>query len=288
MMLSDETLAAVDLLQPLLAQFPCGEYGLALGGAHAKGRADAQSDLDLYIFAPAVAPDIERSRLASAFSDEIHGVVSWSTATPFAQAGTDFYLGQLKVECWMRDRAAVERVIDECCAGVIRRDFVTWTTTGYYNHCLLSDLNVMLPVDDRTEMLACWKERIRVYPPPLRAAIIGRHLPAARFWPRNFHYHSAISRCDVIYCTGIVQQVVHNLIQVLFAANEAFFPGDKKLDEALAHLPDLPEQCVERVEALFCLPAPAGALALEGQQRELQRLLEDVERLVERRGLAPK
>ncbi len=268
-------------LLDLVRSFARSEYGIALGGAHAKGSVDDESDVDLYLFATAVRPNEARARLVEAFSPEVERVVCWGADTPFAQAGSDFRFRGRQVEVWLRNADRISAAIAECQAGVVRRDLVTWTTTGFYNHCCLSDIRVMIPLADPAGLLARWKGQVATYPPALRRAIIDQHLPAARFWPHNFHYSSAVARADVIYATGIVQQVVHNLIQVLFAVNEAYFPGDKKLDEALAHLRQVPARFRERAAWLLWPGVPATVALLRGQQEELQALLGEVEALVD-------
>ncbi|MHB9034786.1 MAG: DUF4037 domain-containing protein, partial [Anaerolineae bacterium] len=120
---------------------------------------------------------------------------------------------------------------------------------------------------------------IAVYPPKMREAIIKAHLSAARFWPHNFHYASAVERQDVIYTSGIVAQVVHNLIQVLFAINQTYFPGDKKLEAAMAHLGCIPSDCANRIKRLLWPGEACSAAVLRTQQQELQSLLRDVESL---------
>jgi hypothetical protein len=280
-MLTQEIADNVEKLTPLLKQFSRSEYGIALGGAHAKGIADSESDLDLYVFATDVRTNEERAGLAGKFPAVIRDITSWGTTDPFDQAGTDFYLGGLKVECWLRNSVAIARAIGECADGIVKRDFVTWTTTGFYTHCVLSDLKHMIPVDDPSGLLAGWKEAIRTYPPKLRKTIITRHLNAARFWPENFHYHSAIERQDVIYCTGIVQQVIHNLIQVLFAANEIYFPGDKKLAEVMAHFHRLPNAFTDRVNRLLFPATPPSLNTLRQIQKELQSLVKETSTIAE-------
>lgn len=271
---------ATELLD-LVRSFALSEYGIALGGAHAKGTVDDESDVDLYLFATDVRPNEERAKLAAAFSPEVEDVVCWDDDTLYPQAGTDFRFRGLRIECWLRSAAHIGQAIADAQAGVVRRDLVTWTITGFYNHCCLSDINAMVPLADPTGLLARWKSQVATYPPGLRRSIISQHLAAARFWPHNFHYHSAVARADVIYVTGIVQQVVHNLVQVLFALNETYFPGDKKLGEALAHLPRQPAGLLERVTSLLWPRAPATVAALRRQQDELQALLREVEVLVE-------
>ncbi len=276
----------VDELVPLvrqLVQADCrahGEYGIALGGAHAKGVDDAESDLDLYLFAPRVLTVAERARACQAFSADVSEVVCWGEDEPFVQGGADFLYRGRKVECWLRNTEYIAGSVAECQAGVIHHDLVTWTVMGFYNYCALSDLAHMLPVDDPGGMLARWKDDVGHYPPKLRQAIIERYLGAARFWPHNFHYKSAVERCDSIYTVGIVQQVVHNLIQVLFAVNETYFPGDKKLDIALDHLAATPENFAQRVKWLLCPGSPLDRPMLAKQREELGRLLAEVEALI--------
>lgn len=273
--LPSDLLPMVDALLPLLRRFCRGEYGIALGGAHAKGVADAASDVDLYVFARQVLTNDERTRLCAELSGA-RAIVSWGEIEPFSQAGTDFYLGPHKVECWLRNADHMAATIADCQAGVIRHDLVTWTVMGFYNHCALSDLNKMIPLEDPNGLLAGWQAEVREYPPKLRAAIIAQHLRAARFWPGNFHYLSAVERCDVIYVTGIVQQVVTNLIQVVFALNRTYFPGEKKLHAALDHLAFKPAGFTGRIERLMFPRAEPDVAYLRQQSRELAELVEEV------------
>jgi hypothetical protein len=109
---------------------------------------------------------------------------------------------------------------------------------------------------------------------------VDDHLRAAKFWPENVHYLSAVARCDVIYAMGIVHQIVHNLIQVIFALNHTYFPGDKKLDVALDHLATKPERFPERVKRLLLPNAGRSRDTLDAQHTELVELTREVEDLV--------
>ena len=57
---------------------------------------------------------------------------------------------------------------------------------------------------------------------------------------------SAVGRRDPTHAPGIVQQVVHNLIQVLFAVNEPEFPGGRKQASAPAQLDRVPKNLAAR------------------------------------------
>jgi hypothetical protein len=271
--------AVVEELLPLLRQFVQGDYGIALGGAHAKGAADAESDLDFYVFARRILPGDARQRLCREFALPLNTVTGWGVHEPFVQAGTDFYLNGLKVECWFRNIDHLAAIIEDCQAGIVKRDFVTWTVTGFYNHCALSDLSQMIPVDDPAGILAGWQAAVRDYPPLLRMNIIATHMPAAKFWRGNFHYHSAVRRGDVIYVMSIVHQVIHNLIQVVFALNKTYFPGDKKLQAALDKLTVKPADFGGRIGRLM-LPQDGTPETLTRQQHDLEALVDEVEALV--------
>jgi hypothetical protein len=264
----------------LVRSFADGDYGIALGGSYAKGIADEVSDLDIYLFAPVISPCEKRETIASAFSPDITSLVCWDVGNPIMQGGVDFRFHGRLIETWLRSTTLIDDVIEECRQGIVKRDMVTWTTTGFYNHCCLSDINVMISLDDPAGIISRWKSEITVYPPKLQNTIIEQHLAAARFWPWNPHYQSAVDRGDIIYITGIVQQVVHNILQVLFALNETYFPGDKKLLQILDHLHTQPPQLGSRVNALLWSDTPASPQALIKQQNELRNLVDETTALV--------
>jgi hypothetical protein len=267
-------------LRPLLRSFCVGDLGIALGGAHAKGAADPESDLDLYVFSRQILPMAERDRLCRQFSERIHTITSWGDDAQFVQGGTDFYIDRLKVEVWFREIDYISGIVAECQQGIVRHDWVVWTVMGFFNHCALSDLHNMIPLDDPAGILAGWQESIAQYPPALRQRILRDYLAAAQFWPENFHYISAVRRCDLIYTAGIVQQVIQNLIQVLFAYNAVYFPGEKKLALALEHLPRLPKDFTARIQRLLFPESAPDAALLEWQRMELVALVKEVKELI--------
>lgn len=273
-----------DLLPLLRAWVPDGQAksGIALGGSYAKGIGDDQSDVDLYLFAEKVLPGAQRSQMIVEHLGPQAEVVSWGQDEPFEQGGTDFWHHGRKVEVWLRNSSRVEVTIAACCRGEIRRDWVRWTVQGFFNYVVLSDVHVMQVVDDPQGLLAGWKAAIASYPAPLREAILARFLPEAHFWPQNFHYRTAIARADVIYTTGIVQQTIQALIQVLFALNRVYFPGEKKLAQTLDHLPLKPPALVQRVQALLYPGRPVSVGDLEAQRLELVALLDEIEQLAKK------
>ncbi len=269
----------VSELLPLLRHWCIGPYGIALGGSYAKGRSDAFSDVDMYLFAHRVIPALQRADDVLQTLGATSEPASWGHDDPFFQGGTDFSYQGGRVECWLRNTEQVESTIAACAGGDIRREYVPWAVMGFFNHVTLADVHTMRIVEDPHGMLQRWKERVSIYPEALREAILRRFMPAAAFWPDNFHYRSAIERVDVIYTSAIVQQVLHALVQVIFALNREYFPGEKKLAHALNKLPMQPEAFTARLESLLCPGSNPGVAQLREQQRELAALVTDVEQL---------
>lgn len=257
---------------------PCA---VALGGAHAKGIADAQSDLDLYVFAESwPAADARDAAVAEALP-EAGGLRSWSGGV--VQAGTDFTLDGLPVEIWFRHIAPVRDAVIASVAGEVRREFVTWTPNGFYRHCTLSDLASLKPLHDAGRVLSPLLETLSHYPPALKAALVGEGLASLRFWRDNMHLDTALVRSDAFYLQSIMQQIATDLLQALFALNETYYPGDKKMAALVRKLPAVPADFAARFDyallgtgvrtqedwrarfaGLFALGAEIEALAGEG------------------------
>jgi hypothetical protein len=267
-----------DLL-PLVRQCCSGSVSVALGGSYAKQRSDSLSDIDLYVFTSGVLPTEKRTALVRDTLAGASEVISWGTDEPFVQGGTDFTRGGHRFECWFRSIERTETTVTDCLQGQIQRHYTPWTVMGLINYVLLSDLQSMQNLEDPHGMLARWKAAVRVYPEPLRQAILHRFLGEACFWPENPHYHSAVERADLIYTSGIVQQVLHALLQVVFALNAEYFPGEKNLLRAVAKLSVQPQDFGSRVHLL--LQVGSGAVAdLRSQQRTLGALVAEVQHLV--------
>lgn len=273
--------AVVRELLPLVRAFCAGEaYGIALGGSHAKGTADAHSDVDVYLFADAFLPAARRVERVTAQLGDAARAVSWGADEPFTEGGTDFSVDGVLVECWLRRATSVEATIADCVQGRVRRKHRAWTAMGFFDHVALGDVHAMRIVDDPAGMLARWKAMVSTYPEPLRDTILRRFMAEAAFWPENPHYLGAVERGDVIYASAIVQQTTQALIQVVFALDRAWFPGEKKLADALAKLPSAPRDFAARLQNVLCSGAHPSVADLRAQSRELAELVRETRALV--------
>lgn len=265
-------------LLPMLRTWVAGEYGIAIGGSYAKGSGDSLSDVDIYLFANEVLPAARRDERVVAELGAQARPQSWGADDPFVQGGTDFWHAGQRVECWLRSTREVDGTLRACAGGEVRREYVVWTVMGFLGYTALADVHSMKVVDDPHGTLARWKTAVATYPEALRQNILGRFMPEAAFWPENFHYRTAVQRADVIYTSAIVQQVLQALIQVVFALNRVYFPGEKRLAQAMETLPVQPSGFARRVQEILG-PATVDVAGLETQRRALADLVAEMRAL---------
>lgn len=259
-----------------LAVGPCA---IALGGSHAKGVADAQSDIDIYVFAESWLPDAERTAKLQALMPGVVEARSWS-AMP-EQGGTDFSINGTEVEIWFRQLGPIAGIIERSVAGEAVRRYVTWTPNGYSEHCALADLTSLKVIADPHALLTPLLDRIAVYPPALRATLIRQGLASAGFWRDNFHLETALARADGYYLQSIAHQIVTDLIQALFAVNRVHFPGDKKMATHIGKLSAVPEDFMVRADGVLGGNGARDKAAWRARFAELYALADEVAALAE-------
>ena len=259
----------IETLVELLKETTEGKCAIALAGAHAKGTADASSDIDLYVFAERAKPRAQRLDLICGIADP--GTTPWVDdfdAAPWG-GGMDFLYQGTPVEAVGRTLDRMDRVVGDCLEGKFEIIPATWTSNGYYTFIYLCELSFIKPVWDPDGVLAAYQEKASVYPEPLRRAVLETFLGRAGTWIDNFHYESAVRRGDILFTAPIVLHTIMDMVQVVFALNRVYFTGDKKLEAALAKMPYCPEALgPEQLDILLSTPRDPEHLE---QQRQLLR-----------------
>lgn len=218
-----QALLALSLPQPVIG----------FGGAHAKGLADALSDVDFYVFADAwPAPCALAQRIGQILPDATE-LKSWASDT---ECGVDFSLDGHVVEVWFRQSKPVLDGAERALAGAVEREDRVWTPNGFYRYAALADLSSMAVLHCQNRDFAEALERIRLYPLALRRAAFAHGMQALEFWRGNMHLETAIERVDAYYLQSIAHQIRTGLLHAAFAANGKYFGGDKKMRQALGQL----------------------------------------------------
>jgi len=272
----------IDRLLPLAASFATGPAAIALAGAHAKGVADAQSDLDIYVFAEVWLDDATRRDLARQAIPEAEGLRCWA-ALP-ALAGTDFKVGTQEVEMSMHALGPLRQTVARALEGEVERHYETWTPNGYYSDCELADVANVVVLSDPAGLLSPLVDAVRVYPPKLKQRLIADGLRSAGFWIGNFHLETALSRADGFYLQSMMQQIVNDLVHAAFAINEVYFPGDKKMSKQLGKLPRLPEGFQAGLDAALLGRGDASSAAWRERFASIERLTAQLRSLADSAG----
>lgn len=259
----------INTIVELLKQAAAGPCAIAIAGAHAKGTADSSSDIDIYLFADSYKPYAERNSLIRSIADPDKFAWISENAEDAPWGGSmDFTLAGTPVEINFRTFAMVDRILEDCTDGRFKIIPATWTSNGYYSFIYLSELSFIRPVWDPEGRLAAYQQKVRHYPENLRQSILKIFMERAETWLDNFHYDSAIGRCDTLFTAPIVLHTLMDMVQVIFALNRKYFTGDKKLEKALSSMPICP--AVLLTELPFLLNANQNAEGL-ARQRQILR-----------------
>lgn len=255
-----------------------GECNIALAGAHAKGMADMNSDIDIFLFADSPKSFEERYRIIKEFSDA--GTTPWVSETfDYPWGGSiDFSFEGTPVEVVVRLIPQLEKRINECLNGDFEIIPQTWTSNGYYTFTYLCELSFIKPIWDPNGLIKFYQNKIKPYPPKLKKSIIDCFFARANTWINNFHYHSAIERQDILFTSPIVLHTVLDMIQVIFALNEEYFTGDKKLEIILSKLSYCPKDLLENIE--FLLSASHNSEQLKKQYNILFSIINDIKSMI--------
>jgi hypothetical protein len=248
--------AAVALLAEL-ERMHLGNWALSAGGSTSKGVSDHLSDLDLRLY---VENGIPRPDAGDPF---------WANYNAAEQSWRD---RGLRIDhIGMRTFASVERELDRILGGDYSHPALVWTVWGYR---ILPDLFNQTVYHDNTGRLAAWKDRLRIYPPALKRAILARFVPSLSYWRQDDHYRNKVARRDVTFLVGLASRLCQEMLEILFALNEVYYPGDGNNLRLAAKLPIAPARLTDRITAVLC-PSPRDDM-FDRQYQTVIDLVDDV------------
>ena len=252
---------------------------MTLVGSFLGHLSDGQSDIDLYIFADPPPPRASRAAIADAFAgpgdSSIHLDHSfWGMSDTWVDR-----VSGLPVDLMYWSPGWIDDQID--------RVLVQHQASMGYTTCFWYSIHNAVPLFDRDGWLTRLQTRAALpYPEPLQRAILALNYPPLRTVTTSYRQQIelAIQRRDRISLNHRVTALLTSYFDVLFAANEALHPGEKRLIEQAkrlcAHLPAAFESDLDAL--LTSLGDPWG------QQDTLARvdsLLDHLDELLVARGL---
>jgi hypothetical protein len=250
----------LDDLVPLIAALPGpGRMAVGIGGSRAKGRTDGYSDYDFRVYADQwCGPDLTVTPEYAAFAK---GMERWEARGVHIDGTWPRLIGPLDAE------------LDEWFAGTGRPTDLDWAIWGYY---LPTDLAHQRIIHDPDGVMAGWKARLATYPEALRIRVLAQNMELLRYWRNDYHYESKVLRGDVVFLAGLTSRLVHGVLQVVFALNRRWFPGDGWILPMAESLAITPPDMAARITAIL---SPTS-LDFAAQRVAIIALINDLEPLL--------
>ena len=242
-----------------------GIKAVVLGGSHARGRAQPESDIDLYILYSEAAPfSIDSLReLAEVINDAPEPVVTdfygWG---PWVNGGAWLTIGGQRVDFVYRSLEQLERVIGESEAGRYELHYAQQPPFGFFSGAYLGEIAAYISLFDPDARLEALKRRVADYPEALRQALVRDYLWQVEFGLIAFAPRFA-DRSGSYGTAACLTRAVHQLLLVLFALNRRYLMDDKSALAEVAEFNRAPQEFGARVQEIFrhlgASPAELGA-----------------------------
>ncbi|MBS1795945.1 MAG: DUF4037 domain-containing protein [Acidobacteria bacterium] len=240
---------------------------LVLGGSRAAGRADEGSDYDVYVYLNR-ALDVAKRRAALA------------ATCSYLEIDNNYW--ECEDDCVLNDGTGIE---------LIYRDLkntdanLAWTLLGHhasngYTTCVADNvLGAKILHDPRGLYRALVEKYSFPYPPELRKNIVAKNraLLDGKMPSYSGQIEKAFKRGDLVSVNHRSAEFLASYFDIVFALNERYHPGEKRLVELCLKLcPQLPADFEAGVTALLDRRADADPRPI------LRRMIENLDRLINR------
>ncbi len=230
-----------------------GVKAVVLGGSHARGRAQPESDIDLGLLYSETDPfSIANIReLAQELNDTPGPVVTdfygWG---PWVNGGAWLTISGQRVDFIYRNLEQLERVIAEAKAGRYELHYLQQPPFGFFSGIYLGEIAVCIPLFDPEARLDALKRQVAEYPEALRRTVVQDFLFMAEFTLTSFAPKVA-ARSDTYGTAACLTRAVNELAMALFALNRKYLINDKTLLAEIAEFERAPREFGPRVQKTF-------------------------------------
>jgi hypothetical protein len=227
---------------------------IVLGGSYASGMQREGSDMDIGLYYLAEAPfeigEIKQiARDISIQPPTVTGFYEWGQ---WVNGGAWIQTSAGKLDFLYRNITQIEETIEHALQGIVVHDYDQQPTHGFYSIIYLAEIDICIPLHDPLQHIGRLKHTVKTYPPELKEKVVANSLWSAEF--TLAHASSFAKHGDIYNTVGCLARISSNLTQALFALNERYFIGDKRLMEVVAKFQILPEGYIQRIIRILAYP----------------------------------
>ena len=236
---------------------------VALAGSRMSEFPDENSDIDLYVYVTEDIPLDERAKIAAGSRRAEIGNATWEPGDEWIDAAAG-----IAVDVMYRHVLWIEEQLDRV---LIRHEAsVGYSTCFWYNV-----LNSQALFERSGWFAELQKRAAQPYPVELKRAIIAKNYRLLRSTLSSYLHQidSAVKRDDPVSVSHRVAVLLASYFDVLFALNEMPHPGEKRLLQHAAKLPQLPRDLERSVRAVL---AAVGKDDLVARVNEVVNGLEEL------------
>jgi hypothetical protein len=244
----------------MIRKFAEGEYAITIGGSRGKNLSDKNSDVDFRLYADDFVKGEKWDENFAVYTKDLQ---YWKDR------------GLIIDGVWMRRISEIDEKLDKWLSGTAEPEMIEWTVWGYY---LPTDIYNQQIIEDPYEIASGWKNRMEPYPQKMKSAVINKHMNRLKYWKNDYHYKNKAERKDIIFLASLSSSLVHDIMQVLCALNEIYFPGDGHNLSLAKNFAIKPKDFEKRIGAILY---PEDPDKLSSQYNALSDMINDME-IIER------
>ena len=215
---------------------------ITLGGSRATGRADANSDYDVYVYVTAPIPEQARWEILSKYCS-------------YMEIGNSFW--ELEDDVTLRDGIDMDIIYRnlsdfERTVSSVVLDCTPWNG---YTTCMWHNLITSKIVLDKSGKLGSLQVKYRIpYPRKLKENIVSNNLKLLNGMLPSFdtQIKKAENRGDLVSVNHRVTEFLASYFDIIFALNEMTHPGEKRMQSICsAECRVLPDHFDDNLTKLF-------------------------------------
>jgi predicted nucleotidyltransferase len=236
-----------------------GVRAIALGGRHARGWHNENSDIDIGLYY-ADGLDIAALNAAATALDDAHRanlatvLGGWGT---WVDGGAWLTVDGIAVDLIYRDLERVDRVTQDVRRGEFQIAYHPGHPHSFVSSFYAAEIAVGVAVHDPDGLIAARKAQLSPYPGALAQAATRRFLGEAQF--SLALVEKGVHAGDPAYAAGVAFRIVGCLAHALFALNREWLMNEKGAVRRVETFPRHPKDFAARVARIFAAAEIDGA-----------------------------